>query len=54
MKPENALYNFLTEAIYQLDIAYPEHIQPLVKGAKMWDSIWRAKQMVQSAMDIIQ
>ena len=54
MKPENALYNFLTEAIYQLDIAYPEHIQPLVKGAKMWYSIWRAKQMFQSAMDIIQ
>ena len=53
MKPEYALYDFLTEAIEQLDRAYPEHIQTLVKGSPMWDSIWRAKQMVQSAMDII-
>jgi hypothetical protein len=53
MKPEYALYNFLTEAIEQLDVAYPEHIQSLVKGSPMWDSIWRAKQMVQSAVDII-
>tara|TARA_R100001082_G_C4358680_1_gene158204 strand:- start:333 stop:569 length:237 start_codon:yes stop_codon:yes gene_type:complete len=53
MKPEDTLLCFLKEAIEQLDVAYPEHIQSLVKGSPMWDSIWRAKQLVQSALDVI-
>ena len=41
------------EAFKQLETAYPEHIESLVKGSEMWDSIWRAKQMVQTIIDTL-
>jgi len=41
------------EARRQLETAYPKHIESLVKGSEMWDSIWRAKQMVQIIIDVL-
>ena len=41
------------EARRQLETAYPEHIESLVKGSEMWDSIWRAKQMIQNIIDVM-
>ena len=35
----------------QLETAYPEHIESLVKGSEMWDSIWKAKQLIQTIID---
>ena len=41
------------EACRQLEKAYPQHIESLYKGSEEGHSMWLAKQMIQTIIDIM-